>query len=110
MGQAKQIEGIKISLQDKAVSFAGSSIQYRTYHLRTLYWQDWTSSSPRTEAKPGSGKRVEAVQIKLTGSIASSYDVYYRSILRPLASWTGPAMASQAHKDCETDKRFRLYW
>ena len=28
VGQAKQIEGIKISLKDKAVSFAGSSIQY----------------------------------------------------------------------------------
>lgn len=76
VGQAKQIEGIKISLQDKAVSFAGSSIQYRTY-LQTYAWQDWTSNGG-TSGKPGSGKRVEAVQIKLTGSIASSYDVYYR--------------------------------
>ena len=76
VGQAKQIEGIKISLQDKAVSFAGSSIQYRTY-LQTYAWQDWTSNGG-ISGKPGSGKRVEAVQIKLTGSIASSYDVYYR--------------------------------
>lgn len=76
VGQAKQIEGIKISLQDKAVSFAGSSIQYRTY-LQTYAWQDWTPNGG-TSGKPGSGKRVEAVQIKLTGSIASSYDVYYR--------------------------------
>lgn len=76
VGQAKQIESIKISLQDKAVSFAGSSIQYRTY-LQTYAWQDWTSNGG-TSGKPGSGKRVEAVQIKLTGSIASSYDVYYR--------------------------------
>ena len=76
VGQAKQIEGIKISLQDKAVSFAGSSIQYRTY-LQTYAWQDWTPNGG-ISGKPGSGKRVEAVQIKLTGSIASSYDVYYR--------------------------------
>ena len=77
VGQAKQIEGIKISLQDKAVSFAGSSIQYRTY-LQTYAWQDWTPNGG-ISGKPGSGKRVEAVQIKLTGSIASSYDVYYRT-------------------------------
>ena len=33
VGQAKQIEGIKISLQDKAVSFAGSSIPVSYTHL-----------------------------------------------------------------------------
>ena len=52
VGQAKQIEGIKISLQDKAVSFAGSSIQYRT-HLQTYAWQGWTSNGG-ISGKPGS--------------------------------------------------------
>ncbi len=76
VGQAKQVEGIKVSLQDKTASFGDSSIQYRTY-LQTYAWQGWTSNGG-ISGKPGSGKRVEAIQIKLTGSIASSYDVYYR--------------------------------
>ena len=90
VGQAKQIESIKISLQDKAVSFAGSSIQYRTY-LQTYAWQDWTSNGG-TSGKPGSGKRVEAVQQALSPQAMMCIT---GSILRPLAGWTGPAMASR---------------
>lgn len=76
IGQAKAIEGIRVSLQDKANSFPGSSIEYRTY-LQTYAWQNW-SSNGGTSGIAGSGKRMEAIQVKLTGAIASSYDVYYR--------------------------------
>lgn len=76
VGQAKAIEGIRVSLQDKANSFPGSSIEYCTY-LQTYAWQNW-SANGETSGKVGSGKRMEAIQVKLTGAIASVYDVYYR--------------------------------
>lgn len=103
VGQAKQIEGIKISLQDKAVSFAGSSIQYRTY-LQTYAWQDWTSNGG-TSGKPGSGKRIEAIQIVLVkkggaapGSTATPYkeappSVTYQTYIS--GGWQ-PAVADKA--------------
>ena len=76
VGQAKAIEGIRVSLQDMTKSFLDSNIQYRT-HLQTYGWQGWTSNGG-TSGKVGSGKRMEAIEVKLTGTLASSYDVYYR--------------------------------
>ena len=69
----KRIDGITISL---APSKYFGGIMYRTY-LQDGKWTSWVSNGSFSGQKK-TGKRVEALQIKLTGDIAEHYDVYYR--------------------------------
>ena len=73
-GQAKRLEGIKISLGNMT-SYTGS-IQYRT-HVQTYGWQGFVSDG-QMSGTSGEAKRLEAIQIALTGDVSEHYDVYYR--------------------------------
>ena len=42
---------------------------------------DWTGEDSES-GEPGSGKRVEAYKIRLTGGLAEQYDVYYRAYVQ----------------------------
>lgn len=45
-------------------------------HVADVGWLDWTNGIAGTT---GQGRRMEAIQIKLEGAIASKYDVLYRT-------------------------------
>ena len=51
-------------------------IQYKT-HVQTYGWQNWVTGG-NTAGTSGQAKRLEAIQIKLTGQMAEKYDIYYR--------------------------------
>ena len=77
-GQAKRLEGINIKLsnQIKYMYGDGGGITYRT-HVQTYGWQGWKSNGAMSGTS-GQAKRLEGIQIYLTGTIKSYYDVYYR--------------------------------
>ena len=52
------------------------SISYRT-HVETYGWQDYVIGNA-ISGTMGESKRLEAIEIKLSGEIAEHYDVYYR--------------------------------
>ena len=51
-------------------------VTYRT-HVQTYGWQNWKSDG-EVSGTSGQSKRLEAIQIKLTGEMAEKYDIYYR--------------------------------
>ena len=51
-------------------------LQYRV-HVQTYGWQDWKSDG-EIAGSTGQAKRIEAIQICLTGKYADKYDIYYR--------------------------------
>ena len=67
------MEAVKIKLDNQSVS---GSIQYRA-HVQDIGWQDYVNAD-KIMGTVGKSKAIEAVSIKLTGTIAESYDVYYR--------------------------------
>ena len=69
----KRLEGIKIQLVNPAYS---GGISYRT-HVQTYGWQDWAANGIMSGTE-GLAKRLEAIEIKLTGDIAAKCDIYYR--------------------------------
>lgn len=72
-GKALRLEAIKISLGN--VEYTGG-IQYST-HIQNIGWQNWKSNGVISGTEK-QAKRLEAIKIKLTGTMASKYDVYYR--------------------------------
>ncbi len=53
-----------------------TSVSYRT-HVQTYGWQDYVSDGEMSGTE-GQAKRLEAIQIELTGEMAEHFDVYYR--------------------------------
>lgn len=72
-GQAKRLEGIKISLASNPDQ---NQIRYKT-HVQTYGWQDWVTGG-NVSGTSGESKRLEAICIELTDKMANNYDVYYR--------------------------------
>lgn len=70
-GKAKRVQNIVLSL-DKG-SYTGT-IKYRV-RLANGKWKSWKNSGKAI----GNLKNIEAIQVKLTGSIAKEYDVVYRT-------------------------------
>ena len=54
----------------------GIGIEYRT-HVQSIGWQGWKHDG-QLSGTSGQSKRLEAIQIRLTGNNADLYDVYYR--------------------------------
>ena len=71
---SKRLEGIKVELRNQ--SYTGS-VQYRT-HIQTYGWENGWKSNDAMSGTSGQSKRLEAIQIRLTGEMANHYDVYYR--------------------------------
>ena len=67
--RGKRLEAIIINFSD--------GIEYNA-HVQDIGWQGWTNSGG-VAGTVGESRRMEAIRIKLTGRLASSYDVYYRA-------------------------------
>ena len=70
---SKRLEGLTVSLGPSR--YLGG-ITYRTY-VEGEGWKSWVSNGSISAGKK-KNKRVEALQIKLTGDMANYYDVHYR--------------------------------
>ena len=62
-------------MQLGSVSVEGG-IRYRT-HVQSYGWQKWALDG-QMSGTSGESKRLEAIQIELTGKAADKYDIYYR--------------------------------
>lgn len=83
MGQGKRMETMTISVKDLAGTDSDLGIRYNA-HVQSIGWQG-DVNDPETWKKDGEnagtvgmGKRLEAIQIELSGDDAEKYDVYYR--------------------------------
>ena len=75
-GRGLALEDLKLSLDSSDYS-DGSSVQIDA-HVSGVGWQGWDTPSASEGGTTGQGRAVEAVRLRLTGSLAKDYDVYYR--------------------------------
>ena len=73
-GRSLRLEALNMSVSGLDVS---GGITYRS-HVQNVGWQGWVSNGA-TSGTVGRGLRVEAIEAKLTGELASEYDLYYRA-------------------------------
>lgn len=80
--------GSDVSLEGFGVNLSSGEIRYRAY-CQTCGWKNWCASG-NYAGTTGEGKRLEAVQIELTGNMAKLYDVYYRTSVQKFGwlDWT----------------------
>lgn len=81
-GIAKRMEGISLAVSDPLLS---GGIEYRV-HVQSYGWQPYHSNGGFAGTS-GESKRLEAIQIRLTGELATSYDIYYRTHIQK-KGWT----------------------
>ncbi len=81
-GKSLRLEGLKIGLP----AMTDSHISYRSY-VQDEGWQDWKSDM-QLSGTTGQSKGIEVIQIQLSGSAASEYDIYYRVHVANLG-WLG---------------------
>ncbi|MFQ7311548.1 MAG: GH25 family lysozyme [Sellimonas sp.] len=79
----KRMEALKIRLLNQEYE---GDIQYRT-HVQTYGWLDWAKNGELAGTE-GESKRVEAVELKLTGQLAENFDLYYRAYVQGYG-WLG---------------------
>jgi peptidoglycan/xylan/chitin deacetylase (PgdA/CDA1 family) len=77
-----QIEEFKMSPIGALLS---GNVEYSA-HVQDIGWQGFKSAS---NAAGASGKRIEAIKIRLTGLIANYFDIYYRVYVPGWKGWTG---------------------
>ena len=73
-GQSKAVEDLKVSILNPVED---GSVQIDA-HVSGIGWQGWDTPSVSEGGTTGQGRAVEAVRLRLTGSLAKDYDVYYR--------------------------------
>ena len=73
-GQSKAMEDLKVSILNPVED---GSVQIDA-HVSGIGWQGWDTPSASEGGTTGQGRAVEAVRLRLTGSLARDYDVYYR--------------------------------
>ena len=73
-GQSKSVEDLKVSILNPVVD---GSVQINA-NVSGIGWQGWDTPSASEGGTTGQGRAVEAVRLRLTGSLAKDYDVYYR--------------------------------
>ena len=56
-------------------------------HVQDIGWQGWKKSGS-VAGTTGQGKRIEAIQFRLTGDLAKTYDVWYRANVQTIG-WMG---------------------
>lgn len=79
-GQSKRMEALRIYLEnpkDTSGKEIAGSIEYQA-HSQTYGWMGWKKEG-EIAGTTGEAKRLEAVQIRLTGALAEKYDVFYRT-------------------------------
>ena len=70
-GYGLRIEGMTLKLNESL------GIEYRV-HLQDRGWESVMKRDGEISGAPGSGLRMEAIQIRLYGDLSNRYDVYYR--------------------------------
>lgn len=80
---SKRLEAITIALGPS--KYLGG-ITYRSF-IQGSNWTDWVSNGS-ISGKSKTGKRLEILQVKLTGEMAEHYDVYYRVYVQSFG-WLG---------------------
>ncbi len=73
-GQSKSVEDLKVGILNPVED---GSVQINA-NVSGIGWQGWDSPSASEGGTTGQGRAVEAVRLRLTGSLAKDYDVYYR--------------------------------
>lgn len=77
-GKSYRLEGIKIKLDTQGFDLG---VSYQT-HIQNIGWESDTDRGWKNDGfmsgTEGLGYRLEAIQIKLTGSDANQFDVYYQ--------------------------------
>lgn len=103
--EAKRLEGIRISLNTAKLDIAGltGGITYRT-HVQTYGWSKGWVSDGALSGTTAEAKRLEAIEIKLTGEVANYYDVYYR-VHAQTYGWLGWAKNGQTSGTAGFGKR-----
>lgn len=82
-GSRQKHEGLQMTILG---SHYTGNIEYRARGAG-YSWMGWTTKNSNT-GKPGTGKRMEEIQIRLTGEIAEHFDVYYRTCVKS-KGWLG---------------------
>lgn len=85
-GQSKHLEGFGINLDQSSGEVPSGAIQYRA-HCQSYGWMDWVNQGGYAGTRD-EGKRMEAIQIRLTGDLSKYYDVYYRTHVQTYG-WLG---------------------
>lgn len=103
--EAKRLEGIKISLNTAKLDIPGltGGITYRT-HVQTYGWTKGWVSDGALSGTTAEAKRLEAIEVKLTGEVANYYDVYYR-VHAQTYGWLGWAKNGQTSGTAGFGKR-----
>ena len=73
-GQSKSVEDLKVGILNPVED---GSVQINA-NVSGIGWQGWDTPSASEGGTTGQGRAVEAVCLRLTGSLAKDYDVYYR--------------------------------
>ena len=73
-GQSKSVEDLKVNILNPVED---GSVQINA-NVSGVGWQGWDTPSASEGGTTGQGRAVEAVRLRLTGSLAKDYDVYYR--------------------------------
>lgn len=76
----KVMDGLALSVNAGSI---GGGVKYRAYIQGKKWKQGWKSDGDVTGV---ASKRIEALKIKLTGAIAETHDIYYRTFV-PRYGW-----------------------
>ncbi|MBR4513309.1 MAG: hypothetical protein IKO61_00270 [Lachnospiraceae bacterium] len=73
-------DNLRMETIQMQLSGVSGQIDYRAY-VQTLGWTQWATTADTTTyaGTKGQSKRVEMIQLKATGEVASLYDIYYRA-------------------------------
>lgn len=86
VGKRKRMEALSLKVSEtkadpddpegKVSEELTGAIEYRA-HCQSIGWQEWKKDG-EVAGTVGKGKRLEAIQIRLTGELAEKYDIYYQ--------------------------------
>ena len=79
--------------KEETINKPAELISYRA-HVQDIGWQEYVSDDEMSGTS-GQSKRLEAIQIKLTGQTAEKYDIYYRVHCQDFG-WLGWAKNGEA--------------
>ena len=97
-GEAKRLEQFSVSLPEGT----DGSIEYRG-HVKGIGWNEWAKDGAPC-GTTGESRRIEAVQMTLSGAVADDYSVWYR-VHSQTYGWLGWATDGQAAGTASQGKR-----